>query len=321
MLQRIGKYEIIETVASGGQATVYRARDTQLGRIVALKVMHPHLASDADYVERFVREARTAASLSHANVAVIHDVGEEGGAHFIAMEFLPTTLDALLKERGALPWDEARAFLLQVARALRAAARQRIVHRDLKPQNILLDEDGQAKVADFGSARAAEFGTMTATGMVLGTPLYMSPEQALGERVDIRSDLYSLGIVLYQMLTGQTPLEGTTPQGIIAHHARELATPLDGLADADIPAEAEFIARRLLEKDPADRIDDPQALIDLVEASEAPVPPAEPQVAVAQSSLDHVQSLGRRDVPVSLVGPGLAQGYPQNRYPGEIKTE
>ena len=287
MLQRIGKYEIIETVASGGQATVYRARDTQLGRIVALKVMHPHLGGDANYVERFVREARMAASLSHPNVAVIHDVGEEGGANFIAMEFLPTTLHALLTERGALPWNEARPFLLQVAMALRAAERQGIVHRDLKPQNILLDTDGQAKVADFGIARAAEFGTMTATGMVLGTPQYMSPEQAMGERVDIRSDLYSLGIVLYQMLTGQTPLEGTTPAGVISHHAREQDVPLNALADADVPADAESVVRGLLEKVPADRIADPQALIDLIEAPStepsvsAPPAPATPPAATA----------------------------------------
>ena len=294
MQQRIGKYEIIETVAAGGQATVYRARDTELGRIVALKVMHPHLSGDTDYVERFVREARTAASLSHPNVAVIYEVGAEGSTNFISMEFVPTTLDALLKERGTLPWAEARELLLQVARALRAAERQGIVHRDLKPQNILLDEDGQAKVADFGIARAAEFGTMTATGMVLGTPQYMSPEQARGERVDTRSDLYALGVVLCQMLAGRTPLQGTTPQQVMRHHLLEQDVPLDALVDAGVPADADSIVRRLLAKDPADRIADPQALIDLVEASEepaqpvataasesppAPTPPAEPATA------------------------------------------
>ena len=295
MQQRIGRYEIIETVAAGGQATVYRARDTQLGRIVALKVMHPHLSGEASYVERFVREARMAASLSHPNVAVIYEVGEEGGANFIAMEFVPATLDALLKERGALPWDEARSLLLQIARALRAAERQGIVHRDLKPQNILLDEDGQAKVADFGIARAAEFGTMTATGMVLGTPQYMSPEQAKGQRVDTRSDLYALGVVLCQMLTGQTPLQGTTPQEVMRHHLLEQDAPLDALADANVPTEAASIVRRLLAKDPADRVADPQALIDLVEAAgapaqptaaspPAPAPPADPQPAPAAAA-------------------------------------
>jgi serine/threonine-protein kinase len=222
MQERIGRYEIVERIAAGGQATVYRARDSQLGRFVALKVMHPHLAHDADYVERFLREARMAAALSCPNVAVIHEVGEENGAHFIAMEFLPSSLDALIKERGKLPWQEAVRFAQQVAAALQAADAQGIVHRDLKPQNILLAADGTAKVTDFGIARAAEFASMTATGMVMGTPSYMSPEQARGERVDIRSDLYSLGVVLFQMLTGRVPLESRTPQEVLTQHLQQL---------------------------------------------------------------------------------------------------
>ena len=279
MQQRIGKYEIVERIAAGGMATVYRARDTQLGRIVAIKVMHAHLADDADFVERFMREARTAASLSHPNVAMIFEVGQEGATHFIAMEFVPSSLDALLRERGKLPWAEAQPLVLQVADALRAAFRRGIVHRDLKPANILLSEDGLPKVADFGIARAAEFGTMTATGLVMGTPQYMSPEQAQGERVDIRSDLYALGVILFQMLTGHTPLEDNTPQEVMRHHLREQDTPMEALAEAGVPAEASEIVAALLARRVLDRVADPQTLIDLLDAA-APRPFSAPTPAV-----------------------------------------
>ena len=318
MLERIAHYEIIERIAAGGQATVYRARDTQLGRVVALKVMHAQLALDAEYVERFLREARTAASLSHPHVAVIHEVGEEAGAHFIAMEFLPSSLHALLQARGTLSWAEARPIIQQVTGALEAAHRLGIVHRDVKPENILLTETGTAKVADFGIARAAEFGTMTATGMVMGTPLYMSPEQAMGERVDVRSDLYSLGVVLYQMLTGHLPLEGSTPQQVMRHHLRELDTPLEALDFADVPDAAAALVRRLLSRRPGDRPADPQEVIRLLEATEAgtgaaPGPPAQ-QGAPPEQPPEPLRPVAARQVPdqppLGLGGGGISGRRP-----------
>ena len=247
--ERIGRYEIVEEIASGGQATVYRARDTNLGRIVALKIMHPHLARDAQFVERFLREARIQATFTHQNVVTIFEIGEEDGRHFIAMEHLPSTLHMLLQERRTLPITEALRITMEVARGLQAAQGRGIVHRDLKPQNILMNEEGTPKVSDFGVARAAEMGTMTATGMVLGTPQYMSPEQARGERVDGRSDLYSLGILLFEMVSGRTPLEGKTPQEILRYHLVDSDVLLDALPGLNLPPSVDKVLRLLLAKD------------------------------------------------------------------------
>jgi tRNA A-37 threonylcarbamoyl transferase component Bud32 len=247
-IQRIGRYEILEEIAAGGFATVYRARDTELGRVVALKVLHPHMARDPQYVERFLREARMAASISHSNVVTIHEVGREGNSHFIAMEYLPSSLEDRLR-RGRMPVPEALGIARQVALALQAAHQQGVVHRDLKPQNIMFTQDGTIRVTDFGIARAAELSTMTASGMVLGTPSYMSPEQAQGQRVDARSDIYPLGCVLYQMLTGTLPFQSSTTWEVIRQHIEAAPRQLRQLR-ADVPAAVEQLASRCLEKDP-----------------------------------------------------------------------
>jgi len=276
---RIGRYEIIEEIAAGGQATVYRARDTQLGRVVALKVMHPHLAGNAQYVERFLREARMAASLSHPNVAAIYDVGEDERRHYIAMEFLPRPLDAVLHERGPLPWAEALRIVRQVADALRAANQQGIAHRDLKPRNILLAEDGRPKVADFGIARAADNATMTAAGSIMGTPNYMSPEQAQGERADIRSDLYSLGVVLFELLTGKTPLEGKTLQDVLRHHISASALPMEALDAVDAPAACKGLVGQMLARSLDQRLTRPEALMNAINSLLAAPAMSQPPVA------------------------------------------
>ena len=290
--QRIGHYDVLDEVAAGGQATVYRARDTRLGRIVALKVSHPHLARNPQFRERFLREARMAASLTHPNVVTVYDVGEEDGNLCMAMEFLPSTLFGLVRGRGALTVNEALEFTRQIADALNAAHQQGIVHRDMKPQNVLLTDQGLAKVSDFGIARATEFATMTASGMVMGTPAYMSPEQARGERVDIRSDLYSLGIVLYEMLTGRAPLEGSTPQQVMRHHLLELDTPVDALAGVELPPGVAEVLNRLLAKSTAERYQTPaevaQAIgwalagaMPVTSPQSQPVPPTSEPVAAA----------------------------------------
>jgi len=246
--QHIGRYQVLESAGTGGFATVYRAQDPQLNRVIALKVLHPHMAVNPQYLQRFLREARLAASINHPNVVTIHEVGQEANSHFIAMEYLPASLEGQLQP-GGLPISQALELTRQVALGLQAAHQQGVVHRDLKPANILLTPDGTPKVTDFGIARAAELSNMTASGMVLGTPNYMSPEQAQGQRVDARSDLYSLGCVLYQMLTGVLPFESATPYEVIRQHIEAAPRPLRQLRP-EIPAAVEQLVSRCLEKDP-----------------------------------------------------------------------
>ena len=252
--QQIAQYEILTKIASGGQATVYQSRDTQSGTIVALKVLHPHLSEDSELVERFVREARMAATVTHPNIVHIHEVGVSEGSHFIAMEYLPLDLGHVLKQRGPLPFLEAVGLITQIAKALEAAHKFGIIHRDVKPQNILLTDQGIPKVADFGIARAAEFSTMTPYGTVLGTPQYMSPEQSRGENVDPRSDIYSLGVILFEMLTGRTPLAGASIQAVMNNHANHVDVPTEALDEAKVPEDIASVIKKLLSNKPADRL-------------------------------------------------------------------
>ncbi len=254
--QRIGRYQILEEIAAGGQATVYRAWDTSTGQVVALKVMHPHLTRDATYVERFHREAQLAASLDHPNIIRIFEVAQEGDSHFMAMEYLPLSVHNLIEAQGSMPVDRAADIAYQVAQGLEAARQRGIIHRDIKPHNILIGPDGTAKVTDFGIARAGELSTMTRTGAIMGTPHYMSPEQARGQRVDIRSDLYGLGVTLYQMLTGGLPFEADTPWEIIRLHI-EARPPALRRGHPNIPRQLESVVSRSLEKNPERRYQTP----------------------------------------------------------------
>src|ERR671926_735863 len=208
------RYRIVKPLGSGGMADVYLAHDNILDRDVALKVMSTRYASDDEFVERFKREAQSAAALSHQNIVSIFDRGaSEDGTYYIAMEYLPGgTLKERIMSKGALPARTAAAVALQIAEALQAAHEQGMIHRDIKPRNILITYSGHVKVADFGIARAAEATTISDLGEILGSVKYMSPEQAMGERVGPASDLYSLGVVLYEMLTGRVPFEVATPE-------------------------------------------------------------------------------------------------------------
>ena len=276
---KLGRYQVLEEIASGGQATVYRAWDTGTGQIVALKVMHPHLVKDTTYLERFHREARLAASIKHPNVIRIFEVGHDGDSHFLSMEYLTLSVYDLIESQGQFPTDRAVDICYQTALALQSAHQHGIVHRDIKPQNILLAPDGTAKVADFGIARAEELSTMTRTGAIMGTPYYMAPEQAQGQRADVRSDLYSLGVVLYQMLTGNLPFNAETPWEVIRQHVEEQPTKVRRIRP-DISRELEQVVGRCLEKAPDRRYQVPQELaLALERAQPEATRPRRPQAA------------------------------------------
>ncbi|HEV2998623.1 MAG TPA: protein kinase, partial [Solirubrobacteraceae bacterium] len=205
-----GRYEVLARIGSGGMADVYLTQDRLLSRQVAVKLLHRRFAEDEEFVERFRREASSAAGLSHPNVVGIFDRGEWDGTYYIVMEYLPgRTLKSVVREEGALDPTQASEIAIQILRAVRFAHRRGIIHRDIKPQNVILDEEGRAKVADFGIARAGA-SDMTMTGSIMGTAQYLSPEQAQGWAVSEASDLYAVGIVLYELLTGRVPFEGET---------------------------------------------------------------------------------------------------------------
>ena len=249
-----GRYELLRPLGQGGMAKVYLAHDGLLGRDVALKVLREQYAEDEGFVERFEREARNAAALSHPNVVQIHDRGcSEDGHYYIVMEYVPGgTLKEHVRAEGPLGFEKAAGLAAQIAGALGAAHERGVVHRDVKQQNVLLAEGGRAKVADFGIALAASAASISRSSLILGTPNYMSPEQAQGEPVGPASDLYSLGVVLYEMLTGRVPFQAETPLAVAMKHVNETA-PSPREANPDVPEALDAITLRLLSKDPKDR--------------------------------------------------------------------
>jgi eukaryotic-like serine/threonine-protein kinase len=247
-----GRYRIVRKLGAGGMANVYLAEDQELGRRVAIKILNDRHANDDQFVERFRREAKNAAALSHPNIVSIYDRGEAEGTYYIAMEYLEgRSLKELIVGRGPAPIAVAIEYARQILAALRFAHRHGIVHRDIKPHNVLVDGEGRVKVTDFGIARAGT-SQMTEAGSIVGTAQYLSPEQARGAAVDQRSDLYSLGVVLYELLTGEAPFEGETAVEIAMRHLSQVPEPPSALRP-EVPRELDLVVTRALAKDPEDR--------------------------------------------------------------------
>jgi eukaryotic-like serine/threonine-protein kinase len=267
------RYRLGERIAGGGMGSVYRAVDENLGRRVAVKVLRRDLADDPAFLERFRREARAAAALSHPGVAGVYDYGELDGSAFIVMELVEgETLAERIEATGRLPWREAFALGEQVARALAAAHAHGLVHRDVKPANVLVGRDGRAKVTDFGIAKAAaSTTTLTRTGMVLGSANYVAPEQAQGEDVGPAADQYSLGCVLFEAVTGRPPYEGPTAVAIATQHV-SAPVPDPRQDRPDLPTPVTTLIRRAMAKHPTDRFPSTSSLADALATTATPEP-------------------------------------------------
>lgn len=262
-----GRYKFLEKVGSGGMAEVYKARDMVLNRIVAVKILRDSLASDADFIERFNKEAQRAAGLSHPNIVSIYDVGETEGLHYIVMEYVSReTLKNQLQKSKRLNVRESLRIVKDIARALAHAHSNNIVHCDIKPHNILVAPDGQVKVADFGIARAVSSATMSFTGDVVGSVHYFSPEQAQGISITPKTDIYSLGVVFYELLSGKLPFTGETSVSIALKHLEE-EVPSIRKENPEVPAIVEAIIARALEKE-VERRPDANELVEMINKAE-----------------------------------------------------
>jgi len=274
-----GRYEILERIGGGGMALVYKGHDVLLNRKVAVKVLRQQYVHDEEFIRRFRREAQAAASLSHPNVVSIYDVGQEGDVHYIVMEYVEgTTLNDLIKERAPLQVEEAVHYASQIADALDHAHHNEIIHRDIKPHNILIGKNGRVKVTDFGIARAATSSTITQTGSVVGSVHYFSPEHAKGTNTGQKSDLYSLGIVMYQMLTARLPFLGESPISVALKHLQEdveeprKVNPL-------IPQSVENIILKAMRKKPEERYQSAKQMMEDLDTCLSPGRRNEPKVA------------------------------------------
>ena len=265
------RYRVLNRIGSGGMADVYCAEDLQLGRRVALKLLYRRFAEDEEFVERFRREASSAAGLQHPNVVAVFDRGEFDGTYYIAMEFLEgRSLKQVVRQDGALEPDRAIDLVIQILKAARFAHRRGIVHRDIKPHNVIVDDEGRAKVTDFGIARAGA-SDMTETGSIMGTAQYLSPEQAQGHPVDARADLYSIGVVLYELLTGRVPFDAESAVTIALKQVSEEPVPPSHYNPA-VSEQLEDVVMRALQKDPAYRFADAEEFIVALEQARG-IPP------------------------------------------------
>src|SRR5436309_927052 len=278
-----GRYRVISRIGSGGMADVYLAEDSLLGRQVAVKLLHHHFAEDQEFVERFKREASSAAALSHPNIVGIFDRGEWQGTYYIAMEYVAgRSLKLIVREQGALAPGAAIDTVVQILRAARFAHRRGVIHRDLKPHNVILDEEDRARVTDFGIARAGA-SDMTLTGSIMGTAQYLSPEQAQGYAVSAASDIYSVGVILYELVTGAVPFEGETAVAIAFKQVSAQPRPPSELNPA-VPASLDAVVLRALAKDPAMRFTDADEFIAVLQQERAALPASTGAVVAAGAS-------------------------------------
>jgi eukaryotic-like serine/threonine-protein kinase len=283
-----GRYRVISRLGSGGMADVYLAQDQLLGREVAVKILHHHFAEDHEFVERFRREASSAAALSHPNIVAIFDRGEWNGTYYIAMEYVAgRSLKAIVREDGALDATTAIDIVVQILRAARFAHRRGVIHRDLKPHNVILDEEGRARVTDFGIARAGA-SDMTLTGSIMGTAQYLSPEQAQGHAVSGASDLYSVGVILYELLTGVVPFEGESAVAIAFKQVSAEPRPPSELNPA-VPPSLDAVVLRALAKDPVERYADADELIVALQRERDALPAFSGAMTVADAQVHHLQ--------------------------------
>ena len=290
-----GRYRLEAKLGSGGMSTVYLARDTTLDRPVAVKVMHREMSEQADQLERFRQEARAVAKLSHPNVVSVIDAGEDGGYPYIVFEYVEgETLKARINRIGALDVQEALAYAIEIARGLTVAHARKMVHRDIKPQNVLIDSEGRAKLTDFGISRQLEQDGMTATGRVLGTTDYVAPEQAMGHGADQRSDIYSLGVVLYEMFIGEVPFAADSQVGVAMKHVNEELPDVQAVRP-ELSAASALVVERATAKDPTQRYADIGEMIDdLSTALEVEAARAGSTTGEATSVLDAVPAAKRK---------------------------
>jgi eukaryotic-like serine/threonine-protein kinase len=301
-----GRYRLESKLGSGGMSTVYLARDETLQRWVAVKVMHREISDQPDQLERFRREARAVAQLSHPNVVAVIDAGEDGGYPYIVLEYVEgETLKQRIDRLGRLPVDEAAAYGIEIGRGLAAAHAQRLIHRDVKPQNVLIDAEGRAKVTDFGIARSLESDGLTKTGRVLGTTDYVAPEQAMGQGVDARCDIYSLGILLYEMLTGEVPFQADTLVGVAMKHVNERMPDVQERRP-EISSAFAAVIERATAKEPKKRYPDMIAMLaDLEGALEVEVARSGTSHGEATNVLDAVPSRRRLLTPRRISAAGV----------------
>lgn len=324
--EKLGKYEILEELGRGGFAVVYKALDPSLDRTVALKVLKPHYLEEPEFVARFQREAKTAAGLFHPSIVTIFEVGEAEGAYFIAMRYLEgQPLSTIIKEQGPLEFDQAISIVEQIASALDYIHLQELVHRDVKPSNIIVGHDGHATLTDFGIVRAADGTRYTTAGASMGTPEYMSPEQGQGEEATPQSDIYSLGVVLYEMLAGKPPFEAPTPLAVLVKHLQDPPPPISTL-NPDLPEAIEPVIDKALAKDPHDRYGN---LEELVQALRQDTVDEKPMLGVQMAKplgpdLDDVDPYGEMiliPAGVFLMGSSFTTAYSDEKPQREVYVD